>query len=45
MDPGVKKPVLFFIHGGAFIFGGSERFTPQYLLEKVIAATADLTAR
>jgi len=36
LDPGVKKPVLFFIHGGAFIFGGSERFTPQYLLEKDI---------
>jgi len=31
-----KKPVLFYIHGGAFIFGDTTRMTGEYLMEEDI---------
>ena len=34
LDVTAKKPVLVYIHGGAFIAGDSRRFTGQYLLEE-----------
>jgi len=34
LDVTAKKPVLVFIHGGAFIYGDSTRMTGEYLLEQ-----------
>ena len=34
LDVTAKKPVLVFIHGGAFIYGDSTRMTGEYLLEE-----------
>jgi len=34
LDSTAKKPVLVFIHGGAFIAGDSKRFTGEYLMEQ-----------
>jgi len=34
LDVTAKKPVLVFIHGGAFIFGDSKRMTGEYMLEQ-----------
>ena len=34
LDVTAKKPVLVFIHGGAFIYGDSSRMTGEYLLEQ-----------
>ncbi|XP_035899149.1 uncharacterized protein LOC118506307 [Anopheles stephensi] len=31
-----NRPVMLYIHGGAFVLGSAERFGPEYLLEKDI---------
>ncbi len=33
-DESAKRPVLVWIHGGAFIFGGAAVYDPSYLMEE-----------
>ena len=33
LERGAGRPVLVFLHGGAFIFGGTTHMTGEYLLE------------
>ena len=33
-DPNAKRPVIVWIHGGAFIFGGAGLYRPQYVMEE-----------
>ncbi len=33
-DADAKRPVLVWIHGGAFIFGGGTTYNPEYLMEE-----------
>ncbi|XP_050079655.1 uncharacterized protein LOC126567478 [Anopheles maculipalpis] len=35
-DLQANRPVMVYIHGGAFVVGSAERFGPEYLLEKDI---------
>ena len=30
----LRRPVLIYIHGGAFIFGGAKVYTPRYIMEE-----------
>ena len=39
MSTSAKKPVIFWIHGGAFIFGGVPGFGAKYMLDQVNMAT------
>ena len=33
-EANAKRPVLVWIHGGAFIFGGAVLYPPDYILEE-----------
>jgi carboxylesterase type B len=33
-DSTAKRPVLVWVHGGAFIFGGAILYDPSYILEQ-----------
>ncbi len=35
-DPGSKRPVMVWIHGGAFMFGTSANYDPQHIVRKGI---------
>ncbi len=35
-DPNARRPVIVWIHGGAFIFGGAKIYGPEYMMEEDI---------